>query len=162
MSAVSASREALIQLLLEHGADVHATNSSGQTSLHYAVRPGHLPPALGLCPICPQAQECTPATSSRGEVESKPLRLFWTRLVHHLVVGTTMQASKARTDGICRLLLAKGASATAKDSTGSAPVHRYRQSPAEHSCNLPSARNSRAQCCFTEAAKNTPNSVISP
>lgn len=55
MSAVSASREALIQLLLEHGADVHATNSSGQTSLHYAVRPGRLFPALMLCPVCPQA-----------------------------------------------------------------------------------------------------------
>ena len=67
MSAVSASREALIQLLLEHGADVHATNSSGQTSLHYAVRPGRLFPALMLCPVCPQAL----STSSKSGPERR-------------------------------------------------------------------------------------------
>ena len=39
MSAVSANRELLVQLLLDHAADVQATNSSGQTALHYAVRP---------------------------------------------------------------------------------------------------------------------------
>ena len=39
MSAVSANREPLVKLLLEHDADVHATNSSGQTCLHYAVSP---------------------------------------------------------------------------------------------------------------------------
>ena len=39
MSAVSANREPLVKLLLDHAADVHATNSSGQTALHYAVRP---------------------------------------------------------------------------------------------------------------------------
>ena len=38
MSAVSANREPLVKLLLDHAADVHATNSSGQTALHYAVR----------------------------------------------------------------------------------------------------------------------------
>ena len=141
MSAVSASREALIQLLLEHGADVHATNSSGQTSLHYAVRSGRLFPARILCPILPQAL----ATISKSELERRsrfkgapatamdqtaPPSAVW-------VISATMQASKARTDGICRLLLAKGALTTAKDSTGSAPLHRYRQSSAEHSRNLP-------------------------
>jgi len=39
MSAVSANREPLVKLLLQNEADVHATNSSGQTALHYAVRP---------------------------------------------------------------------------------------------------------------------------
>ena len=38
MSAVSTNREPLVQLLLDHAADVHAANSSGQTALHYAVR----------------------------------------------------------------------------------------------------------------------------
>ena len=38
MSAVSANREPLVKLLLDHLADAHATNSSGQTALHYAVR----------------------------------------------------------------------------------------------------------------------------
>ena len=67
MSAVSASREALIQLLLEHGADVHATNSSGQTSLHYAVRSGRLFPALIMCPIFSKIL----ATISRSELERR-------------------------------------------------------------------------------------------
>ena len=70
MSAVSASREALIQLLLEHGADVHATNSSGQTSLHYAVRSGHLPSVLILCPICPQARQCTLARTAKTSLRA--------------------------------------------------------------------------------------------
>jgi len=39
MSAVSANREPLVKFLLQNEADVHATNSSGQTALHYAVRP---------------------------------------------------------------------------------------------------------------------------
>jgi ankyrin repeat protein len=39
MSAVSASREAAAAALLAAGAAVDAKNSSGQTALHYAVRP---------------------------------------------------------------------------------------------------------------------------
>ena len=48
MSAVSANREPLVQLLLDYAADVHATNSSGQTALHYAVRSEPLLIALPL------------------------------------------------------------------------------------------------------------------
>ena len=36
-----------------------------------------------------------------------------------------MQASKARDGAICTLLLEKGASPRAKDSTGSVPLHRH-------------------------------------
>ncbi len=36
-----------------------------------------------------------------------------------------MQASKARDGTICTLLLGKGASPRAKDSTGSVPLHRF-------------------------------------
>lgn len=39
MSAVSASREKAVAALLAGGADTSAKNSSGQTALHYAVRP---------------------------------------------------------------------------------------------------------------------------
>ena len=72
MSAVSASREALIQLLLEHAADVHATNSSGQTSLHYAVRSGCLPPALILRPIFLQAHQRTLARLANLSLRADP------------------------------------------------------------------------------------------
>jgi hypothetical protein len=50
MSAVSANKEPLVKLLLEHGADVHATNSSGQTCLHYAVSP--YSPAKNMMGAC--------------------------------------------------------------------------------------------------------------
>ena len=43
-----------------------------------------------------------------------------------------MQASKATDGDTCRLLLEKGASVRAKDSTGSVPLHRYAHTYAEH------------------------------
>lgn len=52
MSAVSANREPLVQLLLDHAADVHATNSSGRTALHYAVRPGPLFNCIDFASSC--------------------------------------------------------------------------------------------------------------
>ena len=39
--------------------------------------------------------------------------------------STLMQASKAMTGAICELLLERGASPRAKDTTGSVPLHRH-------------------------------------
>ena len=65
MSAVSANREPLVKLLLEHGADVQATNSSGQTCLHYAVSPSSL--AMTMRGACMQE-----SNSSVGAAPHKP------------------------------------------------------------------------------------------
>eukprot|EP00955_Chlamydomonas_euryale_P110589 366009-Chlamydomonas_euryale.AAC.7 len=42
MSAISAGREAIAEYLLGLGADVSASNSGGQTALHYAASKGHI------------------------------------------------------------------------------------------------------------------------
>ena len=43
--------------------------------------------------------------------------------------STLMQASKAMTGAICELLLERGASPRAKDTTGSVPLHRHVPTP---------------------------------
>lgn len=105
MSAVSAGREDVVTLLLAKDADINAANSSGQTALHYAVR--RLPNMPLACSMTRPATSCKNSLCMCG-----------------ITPMNSMQASKDRTGSILKLLLAKGASVNAKDSTGSTPLHR--------------------------------------
>ena len=95
----------VLKLLMSHGAEVNAKNSSGETALHLAARFGHLEAAKYLVRAGAAVNEKTKFT------RATPL----------------MAAAEMGHENIIRMLMVSGAERDAKDAFGKTAPQRFRE-----------------------------------
>jgi ankyrin repeat protein len=127
MAAAAYQRE-IAEILVMHGADVHARNLHGAAPLHYAADTNHWDP---------DAQAATIAyLLSRGADPNAKSRLGVTPL--HRAVRT-------RSSAAVRILLERGAEPRLKNAHGSTPLHLAVQTTGRGGTGSPRARDEQAR-----------------
>jgi ankyrin repeat protein len=114
LAAISGSRE-VTEVLIAHGADIHAKNGAGFTPLHAAVYQGHREVAELL--VSKGAD-----VNARSNDGWTPLHNATWRFVRVTGSSPSSEADRVKMTDIVKLLLDKGADVNAKASNGTTPL----------------------------------------